>query len=316
MSIWIHSWCLARIRSLQGSCVNNDYKRLVRCLGTYLMAFTRIESNSSQYKYRYESDVDAVLEMAPFVKVFLIALTTQALVTGVYLASFLLCLRWFVFSDDGEKIRKGITWHLLIITIVLFALSLGEFGIFFAFDSVFRCWIVYNRSWRIAVLPFLLLLYNISSLFMLTRWNFGIHLVTTESPAIPVEGITASYYASTTVINIYATSAIIWQIWRNSFSRRLTRFVVRVVAESGLLYTLVSIATCCGVFLGPNRWLVVMIQINYLTAGVAYNLIMIRVAQNRARPEVEPLPTSTGVSAIEHAILTAPRHSLETVGSS
>jgi hypothetical protein len=68
--------------------------------------------------------------MAPLVKVFLIALTTQALVTGVYLASFLLSLRWFVFSDDGGKIRKGIKWYLLIITIILFALFLGEFGIF------------------------------------------------------------------------------------------------------------------------------------------------------------------------------------------
>jgi hypothetical protein len=78
----------------------------------------------------HKSDVDAVLEMAQLVKIFLIALTTQALVTGTYFASFLLCLRWFVFSDDGGTIRKGIKWHLLIITIILFAFSLGEFGIF------------------------------------------------------------------------------------------------------------------------------------------------------------------------------------------
>ena len=54
---------------------------------------------------------------------------------------------------------------------------------------------------------------------------------------------------------------IILQIWRNSFSRRLTRFAIRVIAESGLLYTLTSIATCCAVFLSPDHWFVIAIGI-------------------------------------------------------
>ena len=49
-------------------------------------------------------------------------------------------------------------------------------------------------------------------------------------------------------------AAIILQIWRNSLSRRHTRFVVRVIADSGLLYTLTSIATCNAVYLSPH-WL-------------------------------------------------------------
>jgi hypothetical protein len=61
--------------------------------------------------------------MLSFVKGFMIALTMQALVMGAYVASFLLCLRWLVFSDKGGTLRKGINWPLLIITIVLFALS-------------------------------------------------------------------------------------------------------------------------------------------------------------------------------------------------
>ncbi|KAF8338659.1 hypothetical protein F5887DRAFT_1077593 [Amanita rubescens] len=286
--------------------------------------------------------------MLPSVKGFMIALTVEALIMGAYVASFLLCLRWLVFSDKGGTLRKGINWPLLTIAIVLFALTATAFIIFLSstvsFISkgrsinnlyttfigefialllpiitdgvlVFRCWIVYNRSWRVALLPFLLLLYNISSLFVLTRWNFGILLVMTESVTIQVEGITASYYASTTIINIYATSAIIFQIWRNSISRRRTRFAVRVIAESGLLYTLTSIATCCGVFFGSSHWLVLVIGINFHTAGVAYNLIMIRVAQNRAQPEAE-LPTFIGNSTIERAMQTVPHHNSETVDSS
>jgi hypothetical protein len=56
-------------------------------------------------------------------------------------------------------------------------------------------------------------------------------------------------------------AAIIFQIWRNSISRRRARFAVRVIAESGLLYTLTSIATCCGVFFGSSHWLVLVIGI-------------------------------------------------------
>jgi len=40
-------------------------------------------------------------------------------------------------------------------------------------------------------------------------------------------------------------AAIIFQIWRNSVSRRFTSFSIRVIAESGLLYTLTSIAVVC-----------------------------------------------------------------------
>ncbi len=39
------------------------------------------------------------------------------------------------------------------------------------------------------------------------------------------------------------TAAITFHIWRNcTLSRRLARFTIRVIAESGLLYTLTSIA--------------------------------------------------------------------------
>ncbi|SRR6266576_1137854 len=63
------------------------------------------------------------------IAVYLIATTTQALVTGAYFASFLLCLRWLVFSDDGGTTRKRIHWPFLIITIILFAFTVTDLGI-------------------------------------------------------------------------------------------------------------------------------------------------------------------------------------------
>ena len=67
--------------------------------------------------------------MLSFVEIHIIAMATQALLTGVYFASFFLCLRWLIFSDDGETLRKWIHWPFLTITIILFACSVIGFSI-------------------------------------------------------------------------------------------------------------------------------------------------------------------------------------------
>ena len=45
------------------------------------------------------------------------------------------------------------------------------------------------------------------------------------------------------MILIQSEAAIIFRIWQNSLSRCFCRFAIRVVAESGLLYTLTKIVT-------------------------------------------------------------------------
>jgi hypothetical protein len=67
-----------------------------------------------------------------FTQISIIAMTTQALVTGVYFASFLLCIRWIAFPDDGGMQRKNIgrpTSIMFIISILLFALSVTDFSL-------------------------------------------------------------------------------------------------------------------------------------------------------------------------------------------
>ncbi|KAF8333004.1 hypothetical protein F5887DRAFT_1080459 [Amanita rubescens] len=283
---------------------------------------------------------------------FIITTTLQALLTGVYFTLFLLCLRWLVFSDDGGTLRKPIQWPFLIITVILFAFSVTDFGLTLQTtilipqsasmtttsliyvgiinsiieasipiitDSVliFRCWTVYNRSWRIAVLPLLLLLYNISIFLVSTYHNTFVVLTGNEPPIRGPYGDNErqeSYLASTIIINIYASSAIILRIWRNSLSRRLARFAIRVIAESGLLYTLTSIVAFSMVFPTSNVGFLMADAINFPTAGIAFNLILIRVAQNRANQETE-LPTFIGDSTIERAIPAEPRHNSEMVAS-
>ncbi|KAF8342378.1 hypothetical protein F5887DRAFT_1076177 [Amanita rubescens] len=264
------------------------------------------------------------------VEVYLIAITTQALVTGAYFASFLVCLRWLIFSDDGRTTRKRIHWPLLIIAIILFAFSVTDLGITlqttllvfgdrpgsksYTIDSdiayfiemlapiitdsvlIFRCWAVYDRSWRIVILPLLLLLYNISCLILLTYWTTTTSGAgESESFADQFLGILESNYASTIAINIYATSVIILKIWTKSFPRSLSRLSIRVIAESGLLYTLASIAAFCALLLSPDTAFLIANAISFPTSLIAYNLILIRVAQNRASTELEGLEIRTSV---------------------
>ena len=94
---------------------------------------SRIKSNSSTGRSTNTSvkpDAVAVPRMLSPLEGYIIAMTTQAFLLGVYLASFLLCLRWLTFSDDGGNLRKGINWPFLIIAIVIFAFSVTDSAIY------------------------------------------------------------------------------------------------------------------------------------------------------------------------------------------
>jgi hypothetical protein len=62
---------------------------------------------------------------------WIIAITLQAVLTGIYFASFLLCLRWLIFSDDGGTLRnlRAVHWPFLIITLILFAFLVTDLGL-------------------------------------------------------------------------------------------------------------------------------------------------------------------------------------------
>ncbi|TFK41510.1 hypothetical protein BDQ12DRAFT_733035 [Crucibulum laeve] len=52
-----------------------------------------------------------------------VALFTASIATGLYLSTLLHCLRWLLFTDEGWKIRKKISWPFLIATLSLLVLS-------------------------------------------------------------------------------------------------------------------------------------------------------------------------------------------------
>ncbi|KAF8341129.1 hypothetical protein F5887DRAFT_1076558 [Amanita rubescens] len=308
---------------------------MINITGYVFVPFADNSTSHSIY-IQVKLEVEIVPEMLSVLETLIIGTTLQALLTGVHLVLFVLCLRWLIFSDDGGTLRKPIHRPFLIITVILFAFSVITLGLclrktllysqdasittFLTYTEIniflellgliitdgiliFRCWTVYNRSWRIAILPLLLLLYNIAGLLVMMYW---ISILSDNNDEIMV-----AYYAATITINIYATSAITFRIWRHSLSRRFTHFAIRVIAESGLLYTLTSIAVL-GTVSNLSNWFSITSAINNRTAGIAFSLILIRVAQNRVNSEPE-VPAFIGDSTIERAIPAAPRHNSETV---
>ena len=70
-----------------------------------------------------------VLEMLSTLEGYIIAITLEASLAGVYFALFLLCLRWLIFSDDGATLRKPIHRPFLIITLILFVFTMTALGV-------------------------------------------------------------------------------------------------------------------------------------------------------------------------------------------
>ena len=69
--------------------------------------------------------------------------------------------------------------------------------------QIFRCWAVYNRSWRVTVLPLLLWLYNISIVVLSTYEviDGGNGFINFHD----VNEMMLLYYPVIITINIYAT---------------------------------------------------------------------------------------------------------------
>ena len=62
------------------------------------------------------------LKAGVFVKESILPLFAQAIMYGLYVGTFVHCLRWLLFDDNDWNIRKKINWSMLTIGIILFSL--------------------------------------------------------------------------------------------------------------------------------------------------------------------------------------------------
>ncbi|KAF8621301.1 hypothetical protein AX15_007899 [Amanita polypyramis BW_CC] len=260
---------------------------------------------------------------------------------GIYITTFILCLRWLVCKDEGWSQPERRNMPMLVVSIVIFLLetvglatgfgatlaaqNVDRMGydilttinvtlgcvIFQVVDAalVYRCWVVYANTWTIVCLPVFLWLSNAA----LGSYNIYVFVLQmsarTQEEEIKLATrmlkIWNAFFACNIAVNIYATAAIVYLIStvakksvRSSRGSRLHQ-TWRIVAESGALYTLSTILNLIAIVLcsrGPgyavNILGAITDPISVCTAGIAFNLILIRVDQQRRQRMVDQDKTS------------------------
>jgi hypothetical protein len=64
-------------------------------------------------------------------KTFIVSVFIEAMLCGFYATTFVLCLRWLVFTDEGWKLRprRQVNSPMLILAVLVFALQTVDFVI-------------------------------------------------------------------------------------------------------------------------------------------------------------------------------------------
>ncbi|KIL60330.1 hypothetical protein M378DRAFT_168205 [Amanita muscaria Koide BX008] len=257
-----------------------------------------------------------------YIQQYLIAIMLQSFFYALYLVSLVHAFRWLLYEEEGWtlKSRDKVNWLLLTISsfvcmfltvdVVLTALlqltsasgmpieafQIGiaslvvEVSTLLITDAVLiiRCWLVYQRSRRVAFFPLMLWLANIA-LFIL--W-FIFYM--SPNSINPVSLFTVRlFYCCTCAINLYTTSAIVYQLRRvaraHSGRSSILYRICRMVATTGILYTLTSLPLVMMAFLFPKHRpaYAICYTVNVLMAGITFNLLLIRVGQLRAEVEMD-----------------------------
>ncbi|KAJ6629582.1 hypothetical protein B0H10DRAFT_1985979 [Mycena sp. CBHHK59/15] len=159
---------------------------------------------------------------------------------------------------------------------------------------IYRCWEVYNRSWFPITLSLLLWLGGvaITGVLFYLEITQNTHTLLT---IVQLKPFGAAFWVMTIVVNIITTALIVVRIWRvdrdvggfryNSSSQsqsvrppsRLQR-VIRIVVESGLMYTVAALITFI-TFTANSIAVYVATDLIIQVVGIAFNLIIIRSAQ-------------------------------------
>ncbi|KAM6502913.1 hypothetical protein JOM56_002890 [Amanita muscaria] len=252
----------------------------------------------------------------------------QAILFGLYLASLAHCLRWQILDDEGWRLRKKISWAMLIVAVLLFLFSTIDLAIslymtiaavqgdirsysypwavntvleissMLITDAVliYRCWVVYARSLRIVCLPILFWISFFTSSILCTFYYTV--LLNPKNAESAFHATILQYrfyillYCANIATNIYATTAIVFRILKvakgnssNSNGSKRLHNVCRILAESGILFTSTSILSLVAIITESQLELRLFgdltLVLNFAATGITFNLILIRVGQDR-----------------------------------
>ncbi|PFH49138.1 hypothetical protein AMATHDRAFT_41765 [Amanita thiersii Skay4041] len=264
--------------------------------------------------------------MDPLLRAGIFSTFIEAILYGLYFVTFLHCLRWLFFKDEGWVLCKSRTQLIPLMTLLIFILlttdTITAFLILFLYfrgmdlqrlytleltagviefllavlaDSVliYRCWVVYSRRWQVVCLPLLVWLGGIScSTLALYYYSQNLRWMLSGAEIDRIGRVGGAFYLCTIIVNIYCTSAIVYKVWSvtkncpTSRGRNLYS-TMRIIGESGMLYTLTSISLFVAWIL-PLRYnqdhlelITIGSAINTPVIGITFNIILIRVANQR-----------------------------------
>ncbi|KAJ7183459.1 hypothetical protein C8R46DRAFT_984653 [Mycena filopes] len=172
---------------------------------------------------------------------------------------------------------------------------------------IYRCWVVYERSWRIVAFPILLWIGGAVCTVMNIVLEIRLHsnaLVTSTS----LRPVIISFWVLTIILNILTTGMLVYRIWQvdrksAQFAYRTTssstggatrtrpsrlKQAMRIIIESGLLYTTIALITFITYITNSNSAYATS-DVEVQVVGIAFNLIIIRAGIRAAEEEEEAM---------------------------
>ncbi|KAK0469017.1 uncharacterized protein EV420DRAFT_1658099 [Desarmillaria tabescens] len=171
----------------------------------------------------------------------------------------------------------------------------------------YRCWIVYGKSWMIVATPLLLWIgvlgTTITNIYLLSTIHSEALTVATK-----LRPIVTSFWVISIALNIITTFLIVMRIFAVdrklvfqpisglSISRSERRFsalqrTMRIIIESGAIYTGIAIITFA-TYVSGNVGVYITSALEVQTAGIAFNLVIIRVHSRTYEEETKPMTAS------------------------
>lgn len=192
-----------------------------------------------------------------------------------------------VLSTANDPIKAFLTvpsWINTARTInQIVVLAVGDFLL------IYRCWIVFSRRRWVIVPSSLLYIGSISVACRLIAYKASIQ---TNEDRPNINHWWSALFAITAMQNILSAGLLIWRIWSverqieknlgeygSRHPRRLTK-VIRVIAESGAIYTAIIIACAFLVALKTNLAYLTM-AVAVQSEGIAFNVIIARCSARR-----------------------------------
>ncbi|KAJ6586261.1 hypothetical protein DFH09DRAFT_1431952 [Mycena vulgaris] len=153
---------------------------------------------------------------------------------------------------------------------------------------IYRCWMVYGKSWRIVALSILLWCGAAACTGMILHIEGTLHsnaLITSGS----LQPLVTSFWLLTITLNVLTTALLVFRIYRvdrqnsrfafqtasNQYRPSRLRKVMRIIVESGLMYTVVAFITFITYIVNSNSSYGVS-DVEVQVVGIAFNLIIIR----------------------------------------